>query len=170
MNGSRFRAVAETIAVLSVVMSLIFVGYEMRLNRAVAIAENFSNASERVMTFRQALVDNAEVWRKGCLGEEMTATERVQFFNLVEMWNFRSFANWRNANEGTGQRDPTGFAQDVARNLHRFPALRDAFLLNAGINVDDRGAGAWTNAVTAEYEQMAAEGAPQYVDVAHCGR
>ena len=166
MEKTNWRAFAELIAVVSVVLSLIFVGSELRLSRAVAVSENFANVSDRALTFRQALVENADVWRKGCLGEEMTETERVQFFSLLEMFNFRLFASWQNATSGTSARDPDAFARSVARTMYWFPA----FLIHESLNSSTEGVSGWTNAIDEQYSLLASMDFPRDVDVAHCGR
>lgn len=58
MNNTNWRTLAEFVAVVSVVASLLFVAYELRLARTIAMTEGFATAFEIQDSVRARIVEN----------------------------------------------------------------------------------------------------------------
>ncbi|MEQ9006413.1 MAG: hypothetical protein RLP12_00910 [Ekhidna sp.] len=166
------RTAGEIVAVASVVFSLIFVGYELQLSRKAAQSEYLGIQSNSVQGLRIALVDNAEVWKKGCLGEELTDTEKVQFLQLVEIVSLRAFFAWRNSDLGLSNVNPDQFPRNMALNLYRFPALKETFdsIASAGPQESMGDRNIWNVAVEEQYELLESLGIDRNATVELCGR
>ena len=78
-----WRTIGESTAVITVVLSLVFVGYEMRMNRAIAINDSFGQRSEMTTGVNSLIIENMDVWRKGCLGESLSENEEATFIRLI---------------------------------------------------------------------------------------
>ena len=83
MDKDKIRTIAELVAVISVVLSLLFVGFELRLSRDQAYAESYATTYESMSGFDNLVAENSNIWRSGCLGEELSADEEMIFARLV---------------------------------------------------------------------------------------
>ena len=86
-----WKRYAELLGLAAVVVSLVFVGLELRQSQDVAEAEmaasNLGNATE----IRNARIANAEIWTKGNSNEELTPLEKEIYAQLVYMTNDRFY-------------------------------------------------------------------------------
>ena len=103
--------------------SLIFVGYELKSNREIALSANLSAAGEVEGTIRGLIAENAGVWRRGCLNEELSDDERVIFNQLVFAVSFKAFARWNSSNTGISNVDPETFPAFVGNSVYAFPGF-----------------------------------------------
>ena len=126
---TNWRHIAELLAAASVVISLLFVGYELRLAREVASTENFNAVLGNNLSMGTLLTDNYDVWQKGCIGEQLTDGENILFAQLVQSYNNWAFIRWRNSAGGISRLNSVQAPLAVALNMHRFPGFRDTWEL-----------------------------------------
>ena len=88
------RQIVEILGVLAVVLSLLFVGYELRLARSIAETESLFQTSEETRNLHEYISSNADVWAKGCMGEDLSATEAIVYFNTVKSAMEHQFFRW----------------------------------------------------------------------------
>jgi hypothetical protein len=110
-----WRVIGELVAVLSIVITLAFVVYELRLARAQAGAEGLSFGGEMTLQVQSMLAEHPEIWRKGCLGEEMSDTESVVFYRLFNAFTHRNFITWRRTTLGLTGTDLSGNRSSLER-------------------------------------------------------
>lgn len=123
-----WKAIAELIALISVVASLLFVGYELRLSREVALTDSYYASEETEANLRTMINDNAIIWRKGCLGEELDESEEVVFRQLARQLNTHYFMSWRRVLDGiVSSVDSNRWPRVVALNMVHYPGFRDAW-------------------------------------------
>lgn len=120
---SNWRSAAELIAAISVVLSLLFVGYEIRLSRSVASNESSAASLEMENMIREYVSQYPSILARGCLNEELTADEEIVFSNIVRSIDRLGF--FRNVRSGAGI---TGIAREfhatvVAKNRVFFPGF-----------------------------------------------
>jgi len=95
-----WRVLAELLAVISVVLSLIFVGYELRLNRNIAANESYASAIDIETSIREYLSQYPAILARGCLNEELSIGEDVIFTNQVRTIDRLGFFRWLRAGQG----------------------------------------------------------------------
>ncbi|MEQ9210544.1 MAG: hypothetical protein RLN96_12000, partial [Pseudomonadales bacterium] len=83
MNYS-FKQIIEFLGIGAVVVSLLFVGYELRQARAIAQTEFRFQTVEQTRSLREYITENAEIWAKGCMNEDLSIEESVIFYNIAK--------------------------------------------------------------------------------------
>ena len=128
MNYERWKDIAEMIGIVSIVVSLIFVGLEVRQTGQIAAREMLDRYRDGEAVFRTLIGENADVWQRGCMGEQLTAGEQVLFSKIFGTWITRRYSSWVNVQQSNPAGiDPLNFPYGVAANLHRFPGLHTLF-------------------------------------------
>lgn len=88
MNWDAIGAIAELLAAIGVIISLIFVGQQLRKGNAEARAATMQATTDTEMTMLSMLSANAEVWQKVVTGAELqpgteTRTAILLFASLM---------------------------------------------------------------------------------------
>ncbi len=147
---------------------------ELRIARLQAGSDGFSNASDTTISVLALISDHADIWRKGCLDEDLLPDESIIFQKLIAAYSNRNFTSWFRANLGLTGASPERFARVQAMNRYRFPgfnrvdletrrAMSPRFELSAGTTP-------WEDEVDLFYDELVESGAPKNVDVSYCGR
>lgn len=95
LASSDWGTVAEIVTALTVVVSLVFVGYEIRKNTQVARSATMLAMADQDLAYFSARIDSrilAGAEAKYRSGEELSEVERLQIFQHQQM-NFRIFEN-----------------------------------------------------------------------------
>ena len=90
--NSRFsiKDIAETIGVIAIVLSLVFVGLQLRQTHEIAVSEIFAANTGHRIEANIAIVDNSDVWAKASSGKALTAEEFLVIDRLIEnLWEAR---------------------------------------------------------------------------------
>lgn len=115
----------QAIGIIAVVVSLVFVGLELRQSRQIASMDQLGIARQLVSEFRSMITDHADVWYRGCAGEQLTDVERLVFEQLVSEYGDLAFTLYARGTIGVYE-GSSRWIDNYAANLHRFPALRTA--------------------------------------------
>jgi len=161
-----WKNIAEAIAILSVVLSLIFVGYELRQSRSIAIFDGAIAAEEARFNLRSLQVENIEVWQKGCRGDELSESEKGIFNKIVDTVDFRRFTGWRRANFGMVERAPDAFAKDMALDRYNYPGFNAAWL---EIVEHRQTWGPWEGSIDSIYKSLITEPPTSTTSPSNCG-
>jgi hypothetical protein len=113
---------------LGIMASLVFVGMQLQQTDEIASVEGQDNAVQRHYDMLSLMTEYAEVWQHGCVGEELSATERVQFAKIFTVYGSNNFAGWRRL-ELSGYRDTNSdyTINAFAANVHRYPGFATAY-------------------------------------------
>ncbi|MEJ2237469.1 MAG: hypothetical protein P8X82_04165 [Gemmatimonadales bacterium] len=122
------RAWLETIGIIGVIVSLLLLGYELRLTRDASMAERFTAAAEVEASIRDSIAANADVWQRGCVGDDLSVTDRTVFNNLVWAYTFRYFMRWHTDRLLVGAGGGNVFVDGVATNVRDYPGFRRAWI------------------------------------------
>lgn len=169
------RTIGEIIAVASVVFSLLFVGYELRLSRSIAESQHLEANAGLASDLRQLILLNADVWNRGCLGEELAPNERIVFNSIVHAAiNFR-YTQWAKAGVGISFATPEFAARNLALSRYRYPGFDRAYIENWEAQRSDTEYNleeleTWALAVENQYQSLIASGAPRDFHDGWCGR
>ena len=160
------KELAESIAIISVVLSLLFVGYELRLSRSIAIFDGAIAAEQARVNVRSLQIEQIDIWQKGCAGGELSTSEAGIFNRLVDIANFRKFTGWRRANLGMVERDPEPFAREMALERHKFLGFNTAWLEVVGSR---QNWGPWELSVDSIYESLNSDSQNSTPYFSNCG-
>lgn len=87
MNWEAIGAVGELMGALGVVISLVFVGLQLRKNTQVIIDTNVESATERLITVSQLIASDADLARIYGVGlkslDDLSFEDRVRFSSLL---------------------------------------------------------------------------------------
>ena len=129
MTSSRdWRSIAEYVGILAVVLSLVFVGLQMRQTNDVAYME-LDTAMVGIMAESADLITtNADVWVKGNAGDDLSPAESAIYYELIAVINTR----WVVAESQASRLGRTDIADLIRRDwaafLHQNPGAREVWL------------------------------------------
>jgi uncharacterized membrane protein YecN with MAPEG domain len=127
MISDRWKTIAEFAGITGIILSLVFVGVQLRQEHRVANAERGMNIAQSYYEELNGRIENAEVWVKGNAGvDELSPTESVIYDALIRK-RF-TFAFW-----GTYASRQLGVTRDVgihdfAAFLHENPGARRTWI------------------------------------------
>ena len=75
MKAIRLKDVVETIGIISIVASLIFLAIQVKQAREVALSETTSAMRENGLQLESLVVEHADVWWRGSAGELLPEPE-----------------------------------------------------------------------------------------------
>ena len=126
MKSTSWKDIAELIGIATIVASLIFVGLQMRQDRLIAETQIYSEREDTTIELARLISDSADIWMKGCNGEELSELEQLKFNSLARAFYLdRVYRYERAKRAGTGQ--PEIIASFMAFYLYQYPGLRQAF-------------------------------------------
>ena len=154
---------AEVAGVIAVILSLLFVGFELRLSRSIAETENINQEAELFRTMNEYISANADVWAKGCLGEDLTPSEAVRYTNVTLTVINHQWSRWRRSDAGIANQRSDLVIQLMAENIYNFPGFKNVWEIR-------RNEPAFQEAVNSRHQQLLDSGAERSYDVAWCGK
>ena len=81
----KWRGWFEMAGILAIIVGLGFVVLELRQSKTIAITEGGITAVEGEASIRSLIVEHADMWRRGCAGEELSEAEQIQFNQIVQL-------------------------------------------------------------------------------------
>jgi len=172
MNNKNIRDWLEGIGIVAVVASLIFVGFQIRQERKIALVESFSSRTEFTIEIANLIGSHHDVWTAGLDGKELNSADYAIFEAIaksVEVYYLYLFA--RAYQIGSGSPDST--AQKYAFILYQYPSLRKISVAS-GERVkirkqafDQPDHDLWLDAVSAQLEKLDSLDIPALPESAH---
>ena len=141
MKSSEINDWLQVAGLAGVIVSLVFVGLQLKQDRQFALSDGVTDAAESSKYWAELLASNAEVWTKGIAGEELTDVEAQIFDALADSFFLRWQSAWvRVLQLGQGTSAEDRFAREAALHIHLKPGLQGYWSRRV----------AWTNLVTNE--------------------
>ncbi len=176
MDSNRLNDRLQILGMLGIIASLVFVGLQLKQTDEIASIEGQESAVQRHYDMLSLMAGNADVWQRGCIGEELSATERAQFAKIFTVYANNNFAGWRRL-ELTNYR-ATGSKSSInsfAANIHRYPGFAAAYssqlawdILGTGDLGNTYGKYRWL--VSERVEELARIEPEPHYDAEWCGR
>ncbi len=127
-NDGGWRSHFEALGFIALVVGLALVVYELQLARSLSISERLSSGAANEIEVKAAVAEHADVWLRGCRGDELLLEEQVVFTQLVRAYSFNNFMKWRIAGHGVSDAaNESIFPDSVARNIHRFEGFARSY-------------------------------------------
>jgi hypothetical protein len=128
MDSANFNDRLQIAGMLGIIASLVFVGLQLKQTDEIASIEGQENAVQRHYDMLSMMAESADVWQRGCIGEELSDAERVLFSKIFTVYVNNNFAGWRRI-ELTDYRN-LGSETSInafAANVHRYPGFSAAY-------------------------------------------
>lgn len=127
MKSTNWKTVAEFIGVMAIVVSLVFVGLQLRQDRDLTQVSSFGSMTESANALSDLVHNDSEVWVRGLKGEDLTDAEMAIFMSLVRAVEAR-YMNWIVRWQSTGEERfaPEIHARNFAFYAYMYPGLRKA--------------------------------------------
>ena len=162
MKQIKIRDWLEIIGIFSVVVSLVFVGLQMRQTHEIALAEMGWNNMIAEMESRSAIYEFPDIWRKGNAGEELNPSEAVIYATLIRDFNSFQFYRVNNYWQLTGDdsdlgpivADTSGFLFDNPGARREWESLRATFRRHRNPHVPGEYTSRFEEAVRAQLAVM----------------
>ena len=160
----------------AIVLSLIFVGLQLKQSQQIAIEEHTNFSNERQNAIRALVVANAEVWQRACAGEQLDPADRVIAAKIYGAWVDHVLAEYGLRAEGvrqslsSQQRIVEEFAAQhwIYPGLYRLAQSRRKWHNGA---IETAGFGdEFVDRVIRRGEELRSSGTEPDIDTAWCGR
>jgi len=129
LKTANWKDIAELIGIAAIVVSLVFVGLQLRQEQEIAIVETRGDVTAAAIGLADTLKGNGDIWKIGLDGSPMTDAERIEFLALVEVVDSHLFTQWIRRDR-IGPVNPDGVARGYAYALYSHPGLRLAWEKN----------------------------------------
>jgi len=129
MASNSWKDTAELVGIAAIIVSLIFVGIQLRLERDVSLVEARSGLTERVIYLTEIINNDEDLWKRGLDNEKLTPVEEMKFlslYNAVRSHIFTQWVRWSNI----GPIDPDYAPEALAYALYSYPGLRRIHMSN----------------------------------------
>ena len=129
MNSAKLNDWMQVAGIFALVLSLIFVGVQLRQEQEIAIVDTYGAVAETEINISVLVSENMAIWRRGLEGGDLSEDERGVFDGLiaaVAAHYQRMFIRWSRLGPG----DPDRVASEFAYAMYVFPGLRKAFEAN----------------------------------------
>ena len=153
MTREHMKDILESIGVITIVASLIFVALEIRTNTASNKIAIEQTVSSNWLTINSTIAENhdlAELFEKGLAGEELDRAEVRQFRAIVSMYLTQSFHMLRLYDQGLITEDQVRLGFRALRNMAQRGRFRETVKLvdddrRRGLILDPDGLDKWLN-------------------------
>lgn len=123
MDSAKLRDWIEVIGIFALVASLVFVGLQIKQTEEIGQGEAAVNLSTITSSFRNTVINNAEVWRRGCMGEELSGGEQTQFAQMYYSYSATAYWVWLANERGVLDTETNIVTNAYAANIHRYPGI-----------------------------------------------
>ena len=123
MRERSWKDIAELIGISAIVVSLVFVGMQMRQSQRLAWADSVLAMRANVIEEGALQAEHIDVWLRGNAGEELNARDYEIYKILFLNRQSGEFYNWISLEQLDTQNEAVGPTM-LARYLHRNPGAR----------------------------------------------
>ena len=118
-----WKVTAEFVGILAIVASLMFLALEVRQSRQIGSSEIAASNVETQNQWREMLLDHAEVWSRGCAGQELSESEKTKYAQLFRGYVVALYWGWVASKDSIVEIDKTYGVNAFAANYHRYPGF-----------------------------------------------
>ena len=123
MDKEKISDSMQIVVLFAVFASLLFIGYEIRQSGQVAKEESLLSEQAEVTSIETLVVENADVWLRGCKGEELDPSDHVIFTHIFHTYVSHRFFQWVRTREGISVASGSLAIDNMAMNLYRSAGL-----------------------------------------------
>jgi len=123
LDSAKLNDWLQVIGIFALVASLVFVGLQMKQTQEIGQGEAAAGVLESTNAFRSMIIDNAEVWRSGCMGEELSENDQLKFAKMYSSYVATVYWLWVSNDIGVIQFAAGKVESAYAANIHRYPGI-----------------------------------------------
>ena len=86
MKSTSWKDIAELVGITAIVLSLLFVGLQLKQAQQLAVEDRVNYTNERQNAIRELIVSNADIWQKACIGEPLDPASRIIAGKIFDAW------------------------------------------------------------------------------------
>jgi hypothetical protein len=178
MRFENRKDIAELVGITAIVLSLIFVGLELRQARQVAVGESLTSSFAAQNEIRELIVSHADVWQKACTGDPLDVGSRIIAGKIFDAWADFVIRDYMLKDIGLFQSDAAGqrVIEDVAAQMWVYPGLKQLSISRGnwhqGAKTTRRDSGlvsSYSEAIFAKLKELESSGQSPEMDLAWCG-
>lgn len=172
MKNEQLQDWIQIVGLFAVVASLVFVGIEIRQSSRAASDASLLSDAQSITMLEELVANNADVWLRGCRGEELEPAEEMVFTHIFHAYEFQYFLRWLRAERGVATATANITINNMAMNLHRHLGLRRAWDEHFATRThlpDDIDLHLYRDAVEAEVEEYRDFEPEPYDNIYRCG-
>ena len=129
MKALNWKDIAELIGIGAIVVSLVFVGTQLRQERELAERTDRSTFVANAVEMARIFADNEELWRKGLRDEPLSESEQFKFNALVRLLYIHRINQFgRRSLDIHGGGDPLDIPRMLAIHMYQYPGLKRGML------------------------------------------
>ena len=164
------------IGITAIVLSLLFVGFQLRQSQQMAVEELVNNSNERQNAIRELIVANADIWHQACAGEPLDPASRVVAAKIFEAYMDHVVGEYILRRVGVRQSDESRqkIIEEIAAQFWIYPGLGE--LAESRRNWDNGAvetsttSGEFFARIRNRVEELESSGVEPERDTAWCGR
>jgi hypothetical protein len=124
LKHTNWKDIAELLGIAAIVASLVFVGLQLKQEDEVAQLEMFDRSVEQQREFADWITQHAEIWQRGCIGEELSDTDQLVFAQIYNVYINHTYLRWlRFKVSDFAGGDGQYLIDSFAANIHRYPGI-----------------------------------------------
>ena len=111
MDSSKLNDWMQVFGIFALVASLVFVGFQIRQDRSIALVESMATRADTVSGLADMIGNNPALWIRGLDDDELSEEEKVTFHAMceaVESQFVSMFRRYRDIGGGPPSNSPTG--------------------------------------------------------------
>jgi hypothetical protein len=175
MNSSKLRDWLELVGMVGIVVSLVFVGLQLRQSEAAAQIELSESTATRGVELSTLMTENTDVWLRACAGEELTTQEQAIANHIFFRYFQGNFNSWvRYETTGVGALESSFLVDAFAANIHRYPGFRGILFswtawAEKGARVNSPLVARYTEEITRRLSELEQEEPSPNAEITWCG-
>jgi len=176
LKNTSWKDIAELIGITAILLSLIFVGIQLRQSQQLAREELVNNSNERQNAIRELIVANADIWQKACSGEPLDPVSRIIAAKIYDAWTDHVAGEYNLRATGVRQSDASRqkLVEETAAQLWIYPGLQDLNTSKSGWHnsavESNPSSGGFGALVRYRLQELESSGIAPVRDTAWCGR
>jgi hypothetical protein len=123
VTPGKWKQAMEAVGIASIVASLVFVGLEVQQSGKAANDASLASDAAIVAEVESLVTNYPDIWRRGCLGEDLEPTEALVFAHIHHAYVFQYFLRWLRENKGLDVSSAPLSIDNLAMNIYRNPGF-----------------------------------------------
>ena len=123
MDSEKVNDWLQIAGMLGIIASLVLVCVQVRQTQEIGEGESATHFMEATIAGRHLLINNSDVWVRGCMGEEMSVADETKFANLYRAYLQSSYFGWLGSLNGILELNPDDVVYAYAASLQRYPGI-----------------------------------------------
>jgi hypothetical protein len=125
MDSAKLNDWLQIIGMLGIIASLVFVGLQVNQTQRVGEGEEIASFVELSTNMRTLFIEHADVWRKACAGEELSAEGQTKAAMLYKAYTELAYNFGAASRAGISQSSSQFLINRFAANIHRYPGFAE---------------------------------------------